>query len=871
MNGSSGESGQGQSRLRTAFAEVTSLSGEAREALLLSIERDDPTLGAMLRRLVSRMQNDDGFMESPLLGSDGPGRLLNALRPERLPTHVGPYRLVEVIGEGAAGIVLRGEQDHPVCRTAAIKLLRPGLDSETFLRRFGLERQLLAQLRHPAIVQLLEAGVDENGRPWFAMEYVDGAPLLKFAAARGLDRDERLRLFADVCDAIVHAHARDVIHRDLSPANILATEIDGQFRAKVIDFGVGKALGEASLVTGAGELLGTLRYGSPEQLSGRAAEVDKRSDVFSLGAILYELLTGEPLRDLGDEGRAESLRRALSWTPPSPLERRPWLHGDLARVVAAAVEPDPAERTASVAALRSDLLAVLDGRPIAARRTTFGPAARLIRRHRRRAMGLAILALVLATTTTVAAMGWRRAVANEAMTASILDSMLQEAVALAEHPAMAPARRSFLELVVDATGRMDAQVRSLELRLKALDRLGDLEHERDDARRALELRREALEIARMLEAASPGEWRRRSALSTATVKCEDSLEVLDPAHNPLPVFREMLEYDRKTEQLHPDVPTVIDDLCWSLVRVASHLADQGFGNEAVDLCDECVAKANRLVQLEPESATRWWTVASCNQSAWQIKDGRVTGPRRDVNWSEAWRALGRVLELNPDDRRAIVLHASMVDQLDRGVAPVVASADVIQAEWATARDALARIDPQWHLVPLSVERLWHRWGFSAPSNDARETLFREVTDRVERLEAERERTPGDKSVRVSLAFALIELAELHLATGDSAEAARTYAAALDHIDTASAERPWNVYLRQRTALARLLGVRAGLGERRDLDEALSIMESCGHDHAAEPTSILELAVDVAARTGHEDAVARAKALLAQPSAAIVTR
>src|SRR5205814_1456539 len=205
---------------------------------------------------------------------------------------IGPYRLLRVIGEGGFGTVYEAEQQFPVRRKVALKLINPGMDTRQVVARFEAERQALALMDHPNIARVFDAGATETGRPYFVMELVRGVPITRFCDDKRLTARERLELFVSVCRAVQHAHQKGVIHRDLKPSNVLVTLHDGVPVPKVIDFGIAKALGQQltdkTLFTGYAQLIGTPLYMSPEQAALSGLDVDTRSDIYSLGVLLYE-------------------------------------------------------------------------------------------------------------------------------------------------------------------------------------------------------------------------------------------------------------------------------------------------------------------------------------------------------------------------------------------------------------------------------------------------------------------------------------------------------------------------------------------------------------------------------------------------------
>ena len=224
------------------------------------------------------------WVSAAVMTAEGPG------------SRIGPYKLLQQIGEGGMGVVYMAEQEQPVRRRVALKIIKPGMDSGQVIARFEAERQALAMMDHQNIARVLDAGTTPSGRPYFVMELVHGVPITKFCDDNQLTPRQRLELFVPVCQAIQHAHQKGIIHRDVKPSNVLVTMYDDKPVPKVIDFGVAKAieqrLTEKTLFTQFGALVGTFEYMSPEQAEMNAFGVDTRSDVYSLGVLLYELLTG---------------------------------------------------------------------------------------------------------------------------------------------------------------------------------------------------------------------------------------------------------------------------------------------------------------------------------------------------------------------------------------------------------------------------------------------------------------------------------------------------------------------------------------------------------------------------------------------------
>ena len=241
---------------------------------------------------------------------------------------IGPYKLLEQIGEGGFGVVFMAEQTRPVRRKVALKIIKPGMDSKQVVARFEAERQALAMMDHVNIARVIDGGTTEAGRPYFVMELVHGVPITKYCDDNHLTPRERLELFVPVCHAIQHAHQKGIIHRDVKPSNVMVTLYDGKPVPKVIDFGVAKAteqkLTERTLFTNYGTMVGTLEYMSPEQAEMSALGVDTRSDIYSLGVLLYELLTGStPLsrKRVKEAALAEILRIIKEEEPPKPSAR----------------------------------------------------------------------------------------------------------------------------------------------------------------------------------------------------------------------------------------------------------------------------------------------------------------------------------------------------------------------------------------------------------------------------------------------------------------------------------------------------------------------------------------------------------------------
>ena len=324
-------------------------------------------------------------------------------------SRIGRYLLVKQLGEGGFGTVFLAEQQDPVRRRVAVKLIKLGMDTKGVIARFSAERQALAMMDHPHIAHVYDAGATDAGRPYFVMELVEGVPITKFCDENKLTIRQRLGLFIQVCQAVQHAHTKGIIHRDLKPTNILVSDQDGAAVPKVIDFGIAKAtqgrLTEQSFTTDERHWLGTPQYMSPEQADG-SADIDTRTDVYSLGVILYELLAGAPPFSFKNCSYSEIQRiiREVDAAPPSSKSARRELRGDLDRIVLKAMEKDRSRRYGMAKALATDLERHLNYHPVAAR----GPSAvyRIGKMFRRNRMGIVGVAVGLVVAWAIVAAFW---------------------------------------------------------------------------------------------------------------------------------------------------------------------------------------------------------------------------------------------------------------------------------------------------------------------------------------------------------------------------------------------------------------------------------------------------------------------------------
>ena len=290
--------------------------------LNLACRGDQHAMQRILEMIAVHEQECEFLESSPLLEQT---QIASHSVSERAGDTIGAYKLLQQIGEGGMGVVYLAEQKEPVKRRVALKIIKPGMDTRQVIARFEAERQALAMMNHPNIAKVLDAGETATGRPYFVMELVDGMPLTKYCDRERLTTGQRLKLFVPICQAVQHAHQKGIIHRDIKPSNILVTHYDGVPVPKVIDFGIAKAtnqqLTEKTLFTSFGQLIGTPTYMSPEQAEMSGLDIDTRSDIYSLGVLLYELLTGNTpfeQRRLLDAGYAEMQRIIAEEDPPRP-------------------------------------------------------------------------------------------------------------------------------------------------------------------------------------------------------------------------------------------------------------------------------------------------------------------------------------------------------------------------------------------------------------------------------------------------------------------------------------------------------------------------------------------------------------------------
>src|SRR6266849_4480788 len=403
----------------------------ARAAFLERACGGDEALRRAVGLLLAQHEKDDGFLEVPAMEVAARGLArdqqdTSGLASASAPTETaadlasvekisfGPYRLLQRLGEGGMGEVWLAEQSKPVQRRVALKLIKAGMDTREVVARFESERQALALMNHPAIAKVFDAGSTPEGRPYFVMEYVAGIPITAYCDKHRMTTRQRMELFMQVCEGVQHAHQKAIIHRDLKPSNILVGEVDGKPMPRIIDFGLAKAtsqrLTDESMYTRVGAILGTLEYMSPEQADSAGEDIDTRTDVYSLGVVLYQLLVGALPLDLKKLAYEEILHRLRDKEVPKPSSRilmeggdsaitaknrgtdapslTRQLRGDPDAVVLKALEKDRKRRYGSPSELAADLGRYLRNEPVSAHTPSAVYRTRkYIRRHR---LGVAV-------------------------------------------------------------------------------------------------------------------------------------------------------------------------------------------------------------------------------------------------------------------------------------------------------------------------------------------------------------------------------------------------------------------------------------------------------------------------------------------------
>ena len=641
------------SQLETIFfAALNRTAPEERMAFLNDACGDDRQLRRRVEAMLTAQSQAGSFLESPPVSLAGSSALDPPPR-EQPGTVIGPYTLVDVLAEGGMGVVYVARQSEPVTRRVALKIIKPGLDTRQVIGRFESERRALAIIDHPNVAKVLDAGVTRSGRPYFVMELIDGVPITQFCDEHRFDLRERLALLLPVCHAVQHAHQKGIIHRDLKPSNVMVAVYDDRPVPKVIDFGVAKAIGSAltdeSLITQYGQVVGTLEYMSPEQASFDQLDVDTRSDIYSLGVLLYELLTGTtPLRRARQQAMAlDALLRVIREEEPSIPSKQlnsgdtlpevaaqrgteavrltRLVRGELDWIVMKALEKDRARRYESASALAADIERYLRDEPVAARPPALGYTVRKFTwRHRvavaatmmtltglLSGLGLAVWQAVRARDAQLQAEGAQRVaegaqqqlaeryrIAQESVDTYLLRVTQDERL---DHPGLRQLRQQLLEAALPYYDQLHQLVPtdnvSRAARATALQQLGRVQQELgrfDASRAALE---EAAQLFDQLAAAHPDEVTYRGSLADVLVQLADHYRTRGATGD-------MREYELQALELREQLAAAEPDDDVSQLALAQSYTNLGVatpGDEGQALLEQALQIWQALADRSPET------------------------------------------------------------------------------------------------------------------------------------------------------------------------------------------------------------------------------------------------------------------------------
>jgi serine/threonine protein kinase/tetratricopeptide (TPR) repeat protein len=569
-------------------------------------------------------------------------------------TKIGRYKILELIGEGGFGAVFMAEQEHPVRRRVALKIIKLGLDTKQFVARFEAERQALAMMDHPNVAKVLDGGSTATGRPYFVMELVRGTPITEYCDKNKLNIRNRLELFSQVCQAVQHAHQKGLIHRDLKPSNVLVSTEDDHPRAKVIDFGVAKAtqsqLTDKTLFTQFHQMVGTPMYMSPEQADGDL-DIDTRSDIYSLGVLLYELLVGATpfdAKELCSNAYPEMQRIIREVEPPTPSTRlstlrnelpsiaarreiepaklKTTLRGELDWIVMRCLEKNRNRRYQSATELSDDIQRYLDDIPVKARpATSTYRLKKFVRRNKPAVIAAGAILLAIFIGLGLAIFGFFRANVERNRAVAALDEVQQQRAladenfrearaavedvlrvaneALVDQPGLQPLRLELTKAAIDryepflAKPIADPTPRGELARLYAQYGMLMLEHSEVEDAEVMAAFEKARTIQQQLLLEHPDNRALREDLGWTLILEEWRDHKIPPL--PLESGREAIAIFRQLAAEDPTDPFARDDLVWALWRTA--VIDGPADTDAFSMADEAATLAEQLVQQYPAS------------------------------------------------------------------------------------------------------------------------------------------------------------------------------------------------------------------------------------------------------------------------------